>query len=386
MNIALFTDCYLPIKNGVVTSVLQLKEGLEKKGHFVIVITPEVPNYEENDPNIFRLPSVKLGLGSEQRFALFYQGAINRFIKKKEIDLIHTHTEFSIGQSGKIAAKKLKIPHVHTTHTMWEEYTHYIMNGKILTPQLARKILKFLLKNTYAIISPSIKSKKYNQTIMPDVPVKIINNGIDVNRFKNSVITEDDKIQLRREFKIKKQDKIIIFVGRIGMEKKVKELFQITSQYLKNHKNTKMIFVGDGPQLKELRNRTIQNNQENDFIFTGFVNWEMVYRLYSISDIFVTTSTSEVHPMTLIEASMCGLPLIARRDDSYQDLIIDDYNGFLVDQDEEVLEKLEYILEDQDTLIRFSENSLINSQKFTAEVHVNKMEKFYQRVLEKYPE
>ena len=84
MNIAIFTDCYLPIKNGVVTSVLQLKEGLEKKGHNVLIITIEVPNYDETDKNIYRLPSIYSGLG-EQRFGIINQGAVNRFMKKKKI-------------------------------------------------------------------------------------------------------------------------------------------------------------------------------------------------------------------------------------------------------------------------------------------------------------
>ena len=151
MNIAIFTDCYKPIKNGVVTSISQLKDGLEKRGHEVIIITVDVPNYEEKDENIFRLPSIKAGFGSgtEQRFGIFNQGAINRFLKKKNIQLIHTHTEFPIGYCGKWAAKKLKIPHIHTTHTMWEDYTHYLMNGKLISKKLQKSKVSNVFFETY---------------------------------------------------------------------------------------------------------------------------------------------------------------------------------------------------------------------------------------------
>src|SRR4030042_3558001 len=180
MNIAIFSDCYIPIINGVVTSILQLKEGLENKGHNVIIITSDVPNYKDKDNNIFRLPSVKAGLGTEQRFAFFNQGPINRFIKKKNIDIIHSHTEFTIGYSGKWAAKKLNIPHVHTTHTMWEEYNHYILNGRLVSKKMIRNILKTYLKKTDAFICPSIKAKKYYHDLMPNIPSVIIQNGIDI--------------------------------------------------------------------------------------------------------------------------------------------------------------------------------------------------------------
>lgn len=388
MNIALFTDSYIPIKNGVVTSVSQLKEGLEKRGHNVIILTVDVPNYEDNDLTIYRLPSLKVGLGTGTEFhlGLVNQGAVNRFLKKSNIEIIHTHSEFSIGNGGKSAAKKLNIPHVHTTHTMWEEYTHYILNGHLLSKGMIRKILKSFLKNVHTIVAPSIKAKKYFKQLRPDLNCVVINNGINVQKFKSSVIQENEILQLRNEFGLQQTDKLLIFVGRIGQEKRVLELFEQTSKIISTHDDVKMIFVGEGPELPVLRAKAAKMGLEKSFIFTGFVNWELVYRLYSISDIFVTASTSEVHPMTMIEASMCGLPLIARKDDSYMDLVIEEENGFLVDTDEQLGEKIELLLTDDTMRKSFSETSLEYSSKFTAEIHVEKMEKLYKKIIAAYPD
>ncbi len=387
MNIAIFTDCYKPIKNGVVTSISQLKDGLEKRGHKVIIITVDVPNYEEKDENIFRLPSIKAGFGTgtEQRFGIFNQGAINRFLKKKNIQLIHTHTEFSIGYCGKWAAKKLKIPHIHTTHTMWEDYTHYLMNGKLISKKLARKILSTYLKGVTSIIAPSIKAKNYYSQLVPHTHIEIIQNGIDEQKFKSSNITDNEILQLRKEFGLKKNDLILIFVGRIGREKRVMELLISLSPVIKSASNIKILFVGDGPQLEELKKKAVEMNLAKEVIFTGFVNWDIVYRLYSISDIFVTASLSEVHPMTLIEASMCRLAIVARKDDSYLDLVKDGVNGFLVENDEDITNKIELITKDENLLDSFRNESFLISKQFSSENHVARVEEFYQRVLETYP-
>lgn len=388
MNIAIFSDAYIPIKNGVTTSVVQLKEGLEKRGHNVIVITVDVPDYEEKDPNVYRLPSINasFGSGTDARLGfLFNYLPIIRFLKKKKIDIIHTHTEFTIALYGKRAAKKLKLPLVQSTHTMWEEYRHYILNGKIFTRSMVRKMMSTFMKNAYCLVCPSIKAEKYYKGLLPNISTVVINNGIDVDKFKSSTITENEIVSMRKTFDFKKNEKILLFVGRIGNEKRVLELFSIVVPILKENTQIKMIFVGAGPLVDHIADSAKRLGIEKQVVFTGFVNWDLVYRLYSISDLFVTASLSEVQPMTLIEASMCGMPIIVRRDDSYLDLVHDGKNGYIVDSDEEMAAKIRSLIYDDEKLKEFSEYSLKNSSKFTAENHVIRMEKFYQEVLKTYP-
>jgi 1,2-diacylglycerol 3-alpha-glucosyltransferase len=104
--------------------------------------------------------------------------------------------------------------------------------------------------------------------------------------------------------------------------------------------------------------------------------------LYSIADVFVTASLSEVHPMTVIEASMCGLPIVARSDESYANLIEDKYNGYLVDSDRQIAERVSDILRDETKRRAFSKNGLIVSKNFTTETHVDKFEFLYQTRIE----
>jgi Glycosyltransferase len=386
MNIAIFTDCYYPIKNGVVTSVLQLKEGLERKGHGVFVVTTQVRGYEEKDINVLRVPSFPIGLGTELVFGLVNQKRINKLVKDYNIQIIHTHTEFSLGISGKLAARKFHLPHVHTTHTMWEEYRHYILKGMALRPKTIRKILKLFLKNSYAIVCPSLKAKKYYESLGLNMPIQIIHNGIDRSRFRGKLFTHYDITKKRKEWNIKASDTVIIFVGRIAQEKRVLELFDAVLPILKNDLNVKMIFVGNGPCLPQLKIRSKNlNNIRNQCIFTGYVTWDTVYELYSISDLFVTASLSEAHPMTLIEAVTCSLPVIARKDESYTDLVQNEVNGFLVDTDSQLTKKIYEIISNKNILQKFANESLRISQLFAVENHVNKMEILYKKILASYP-
>ena len=147
-----------------------------------------------------------------------------------------------------------------------------------------------------------------------------------------------------------------------------------------------MIFTGTGPQINQLNDIATTYNVQKQIVFTGFVNWELVYRLYSLSDVFVTASTSEVQPMTLIEASMCGLPLIARDDESYHDLIIHNENGYLAQNDEELYEYLSDLIYNEEKCKEFSRKSLVNSEQFTAAHHASRMAKLYETVIAHYPE
>jgi len=121
MNIGLFTDTYFPQVSGVATSIKTLKEELEHKGHQVTIFTTTDPNAEEDDPTIIRLTSIPFLSFKDRRIAVSGAYVALRKAKKLNLDIIHTHTEFSVGFTGKYVANQLDIPLVHTYHTMYED-------------------------------------------------------------------------------------------------------------------------------------------------------------------------------------------------------------------------------------------------------------------------
>jgi 1,2-diacylglycerol 3-alpha-glucosyltransferase len=216
---------------------------------------------------------------------------------------------------------------------------------------------------------------------MPSIRTVVIGNGVCKTRFNPGFLTREEKDRTRNALGIRSSDKVILYVGRIAKEKRVLELLNVLTPLLQKHPWYKAVFVGNGPSYTQMLNATSNNNGLRQVILTGYVNWEHIYKLYSIADVFVTASLSEVHPMTLIEASMCGLPIVARRDESYVELIEDGYNGYLVDSDRQIAERVSEILCDETKRLTFSKNGLILSDKFNTETQVEKIESLYQHVM-----
>ena len=102
-----------------------------------------------------------------------------------------------------------------------------------------------------------------------------------------------------------------------------------------------------------------------------------MYRFYSLAQVFVTASLSEMHPMTLIEASLCGLPVVARRDPAYTDLVRNGYNGYLVASDQAIAARAWEILCNEGRRQELSKNATALSREFSAEAHVRKLEDLY---------
>lgn len=94
------------------------------------IFTTTDPDAKEVEPRIIRMPSIPFISFKDRRVVI--RGMLYAYHVAKEIDLdiVHTHTEFGVGILGKQTAKALDVPVVHTYHTMYEDYLHYIAKEK----------------------------------------------------------------------------------------------------------------------------------------------------------------------------------------------------------------------------------------------------------------
>ncbi len=389
MTIALFSDSYLPTKSGIVTVVVQLQEQLKKLGHRVILVTVETTDeYETYDPDIYRVHSVALGLGTDQYIGVPAMHPLIHFLKDANVQLIHCHTEFGIGKAGLRAAHVLKIPAICTTHTMWTDfYKYYLSFGKIISPRLINGIMKKYYGKFNSLIGVSTKARNYFKQpgMLPAMPSVIIPNAIDKEKFMHEHFTEEQKSNFRKGYNIKSDETVLLFVGRIGEEKRVFELLQVCQQVIQKNPKIKMFFVGNGPAFDDLKKKAEAENLQNQIIFTGFIEWTKVCEYYECADIFVTTSLSEMHSMTILEAQLSGMPIIVRRDESYLDSVFDGENGYLTDSEEEMVERILTLADDKEKIKRFGQKSLEITKRFTIESHIKKTLKVYEEVIKAYP-
>lgn len=381
MNIGIFTDCYLPTKNGVATAIVQTKQELEHRGHRVVVFTVASPGAGGQDDAVYRFPSLPFNASIEVRVGLARQADVNRIIERERLDLIHTHTEFALGWAGKRAALRAKLPLLHTAHTLYEAYLHYLPLGRLWPHSTVQWALARFLAGYDGLICPSAKMQTYVAAFMPSLRAVVIGNGVLRESFDPERLTEADRARTRTALGLDPCDRVILYVGRIAPEKRVMVLFDALRPLLAGCERYKALFVGSGPAQEELAKAVHRAGLGRQARLTGLVSWERMGELYAIAHAFATASLSEVHPMTLIEAATCGLPIVARRDDAFTDLVKDGYNGFLVDSDHAIAEKLSELLRDETQQRAFTRNARTLSDQFTIEAHVDKLEALYRQVI-----
>lgn len=114
MRIGLFTDVYLPCISGMVVAVDNLKKALERRGHKVFVITTNSDFRKRRfvrEGDVIKIPGVPSFI-YDYNFTVVYPFKAERIIEKLNLDIIHSHTELTIGKLGKRMARKLGIPFI----------------------------------------------------------------------------------------------------------------------------------------------------------------------------------------------------------------------------------------------------------------------------------
>ena len=382
MNIGLFTETYYPEINGVATSVYTLKNELEKRGHNVYVFTTTTPGAPDHEYNVFRVPSIPFILITERRVGLFYQPKLAHIIKKLNLDIIHTHTEFSLGIFGRIMARELKLPVVHTYHTIYEDYTHYLTRFKALDSRakaFARTYSKVCCNTVEQVIVPTEKTKHLLTTYSVHKDISVIPTGIDLSKFDKVRYPQDDIKALKQRFGLKPEEKILIYIGRVSQEKNIEEIIKAMPEYMKRRQNVRFVIVGSGPALEKLENLVLQLGVEKRFVFTGAQPWDIIGLYYRLGDVFVSASKSETQGLTYIEAMASGLPVVARQDKCLEDILVEGWNGYSFTDTEGLYHGLDQVLfVDQET--DYSGNAVEKVQKYSTQEFAYQVEQVYQQV------
>ncbi len=383
MRIGIFTDTYTPFINGVTTSVVMLKKALEKKGHTVYIVTVNAENMKyqtEENGRVIRIPGIPIGI-YDYRLTGIYPIKAMKIIKKWNLDIIHSQTEFGIGTFARIISKQFNIPLVHTYHTMYEDYVHYITHGYF--NRSSKKIVEYLTlfycdKTISELVVPTKKAYElFKQKYKVDRNVYIVPTGIDVEKFyveKNSKLNITEK---RKELGLKKDDFVILFVGRIGSEKNIDLLLTSMKSLINISDKIKLLIVGDGPDLNQYQNYVLKNKLEENIIFTGKVPWNKINTYYLISNCFTTASHTETQGLTVIEAMASSLPVIAIDDESFTDTVINGLNGLIFKNKREYKKCIINLYKDKELLKKLSSQARIS-----AETHSSKY--FAEQILDVY--
>lgn len=390
MRIGLFTDTYTPQINGVSTSVDMLKRSLEKKGNIVYVVTvsPDSMKYEIDEKNhIIRIPGIPIGIYDYRLTGIYPVKAVN-IIKKIKLDVIHSHTEFGIGSFARLMSFQLDIPLVHTYHTMYEDYVHYITKG--FFDKSSKKIVEYLTlfycdKTASELIVPTKKTYDlFKQKYQVDRNVHIIPTGIEIERFYTENINKDKLNELKNKLKINNDDFIAIFVGRLAQEKNIVYLLNVIKDLVSECNKIKLLIVGDGPDFDKYKELVKEYNIEKNVIMTGKVAWEEIPYYYHLANIFLTASTSETQGLTVIEAMAASLPAICIDDESFSNVVIDDLNGKIFKTKKECEKILIDLYNDSNKVIKLGKQARINVERYSSKYFAESVLDVYNYTIQNY--
>ena len=271
---------------------------------------------------IYRFPSIPFVSFKERRIAVRGGFRAVRLAKKFQLDIVHNQTEFALGMMGKLVAHELKIPCLHTYHTMYQDYLHYIANGHIVKPHNVATFVHLYMKSIDGVIAPSERVLDTMHSYHVTAPIRVIPTGINLRVYQQRD-TPAQLHALRQRYGYTDDTPVLLSLSRLAYEKNINALIAAMPDILAQRPNAQLLIVGAGPARQSLERQVRQLGLTDHVQFAGEVNNDQVYHYYQMADVFVSASDSESQGLTYDEALASDLPIVVMRS-KYTDELIDD--------------------------------------------------------------
>lgn len=382
MNIAIFTNNYLPNPYGVTRSIESFRTELEKRGHTVFIFAPRYPEYADQNPHVFRYPAVETNLKFRFPLAIPYSFKMHKILEDLKIDIVHAQHPNLLGSAAARWAQKKKVPLVFTWHTLYDRYAHFAkyVPKKWAAGYMIGKAVRYadraeaLVVPTDSVIPILRGWGVTNKNVFP------VATGVVEAEFQNP-----DREAVCQKYNIAEDDVVLVLITRLTSEKNIGFLFRAVKDILKKNKKTKFILGGGGYLLPEIEKMAKAENIAGQVILPGVIERGQLKNYFAAGDILVDASLSETQGMHLSEGMYCGLPVVAVNAPGIKSLVLNNGNGILVKEDEkEFAQAVNKLVADANLRRRFGEVSRrIAKTQFTSGICAEKMLEVYDRVIKK---
>jgi 1,2-diacylglycerol 3-alpha-glucosyltransferase len=413
MRIGFVTSSYRPRINGVTLSVEAFAGILRDMGHEVYIMAPAYPGYEEKDVRTIRFKSHPLLPSPEDRLANMWYPSSRAKIRRilcMGFDILHTHGPLFLEFHGVRWARRIGCPVVHTYHTHWELYAAHYFNAVAsrLLVQYLRPLMSRFLNRHDLVLTPSSQMMEVLRSYNVKGRIEVLPTGIDIAAFRvpggtryaglhqsgprrdgpHHAASRADGgfsagLRFRRQWGIREETKVLLFVGRIVKEKNIPFLYQVLQKVLGSHPDTMLLLVGDGPDRRSLQDQAQNRGIGGNVRFCGYLPHRELIPAYHAADLFVFASLTETQGIVLTEAMACGTPVVAVSALGVIDIMESGKGGFLVEEDaEEFTAAVLRLLEDRRLYEKKSREASESAELWSIETMVLKLLRFYRELLE----
>jgi 1,2-diacylglycerol 3-alpha-glucosyltransferase len=381
MHIAFFTNLYHPWVSGVVRSISSFRRDLSDRGHNVFIFAQEASGYKDDEPFIFRYPSLSFTWPTDFYAVIPISSFVDHLIPSLKLDIIHAHHPILLGRAAANKAAELDVPLVFTFHSQYNEYTQYLpLNQETIQDFIKELIGSYMvdyMKRCQHIIVPSdsmldLLESEYG--LKDDVSV--VPTGIDVTRFQDS-----NGLPIRKKMGWK-DDIVMLSVGRLTPEKNWTLLLNACAKVFESRPKFRVAIIGDGFERDKLEKYVSNLGIAHRVDFLGEIDYEEIPAYYKAADFFGFASTAETQGLVTMEALAAGLPVVAIDAIGTKDNVENNRQGFLTSSDvNEIAEAIGKMVDLPALREQFSASALARASAFDVSVQTEKLLISYQKAI-----
>lgn len=379
MRIGIFSESYMPIRNGVMVSVTTLSDELTRLGHQVYIFAPGYKGYRDAGENVIRFPSFRTIMEPGYPIPIPFLPGLMKKVRSLHLDVIHTQTPWALGWLGLRMARRLGIPIISTNHTQYAEYAHYFT---LAPASVTKAAIIWIMKRYYnrcdAIVTPSRQVSEMLEKYGVRRPLHVIPTGISISTLKNEAGGAD----VRRRYGIPEDARVLVYAGRLAKEKNLSLLFDAFEILAPEYSRLWLMVVGNGPSEPECKRIAGRSTHSNRIVLTGSVPRDEIVNYYSAGSVFLFPSLTDTQGLVLCEALQAGLPCVAVRAGGSPEMISEGEDGFLTENDAvDFTAKIRPLLDDPGTVNRCSVKAVQNSMRFTSYGMASQMLNVYESAM-----
>lgn len=375
MRIAFFSDTYLPYASGAVRSMELFARELKRRRHEVYVFAPNYPGYFHDDAYVVRVPSLPVLAYPGLRL-----GVPHPFMADEvdvPMDLVHTHSPFTMGQAGVAFARLRNVPLVCTIHSLYEDYLAYYNITTKVFRQAVRRFTVAYCNQVQRVLAPSGYVKDQLEACGVQVPIDVLATGVELELYPSA-----DPEWPYTYFNLPRGRKLLLSAGRLAPEKSINLLLQAVALLVRRGSNVHFLVVGAGPEEARLRTMVADLGLRDRVTLGGLLPKERLIDCYTAADLFMFASTIETQGLVVLEAMAAGLPAVAVDSPAIRETMGDCNAGFLTGKNaRDLAEAAARILEDPDLARLMGERGRARAELFSIQKCTQALERIYADVL-----